>query len=194
MDKLDTQMRQPNDPDYVDQLLQQWDRERPDLDIMPMGVIARISRAAHLLEKAQETVFSAYGLHRGRFDVLAALRRSGPPYCLSPTSLYNSLLISSGAMTHRLDRLTSAGLIERVADERDGRGLLVRLTAAGNAMIDEAIAAHLDNEASLISGLSAREKESLTDVLRKLLLLHGDRPHASDSADGAIAARPKQSS
>lgn len=168
--------------DYVDQLLSQWSRERPDLDVSPMGVIARISRAAHLLEKAQEQVFSDFGIHRGRFDVLAALRRAGPPFCLSPTALYNSLLISSGAMTHRLDRLAEAGLIERIPDEQDGRSLLVKLTEKGRKTVDRAISAHLDNEEKLISSLRPSEQRELAELLRKLLIDHGDRPHARDSA------------
>jgi DNA-binding MarR family transcriptional regulator len=173
------------DRDYVDQLLQQWRRERPDLDPSPMGIIARISRAAHLLEKAQEEVFSSFGLHRGRFDVLAALRRAGPPFCLSPTALYNSLLISSGAMTHRLDRLTHAGLIERVPAPTDGRSLLVRLTDKGLAIVDAAISAHLTNEQKLVASLSEEEREFLGKALRQLLLAHGDHPHAIDSVHHA---------
>lgn len=168
--------------DYVDQLLGQWSRERPDLDVTPMGVIARISRAAHMLEKAQEQVFSEFGIHRGRFDVLAALRRAGPPFCLSPTALYNSLLISSGAMTHRLDLLTKAGLIDRVPDEKDGRSLLVKLTEEGRNTIDKAISAHLDNEEKLIASLDPDEQEELAQLLRKLLLARSDRPHAEDSS------------
>jgi DNA-binding MarR family transcriptional regulator len=177
-------LAQREDADYVDQLLYQWQRERPDLDPFPMGIIARISRAAHLLEKAQEKVFASYGLHRGGFDVLAALRRAGSPFCLSPTALYNSLLISSGAMTHRLDGLAKAGLIERVPAPKDGRSLLVRLTESGLATIDAAISSHLINEVELVSGLSKQEQRFLQDALRKILLDHGDRPHAIDSVDG----------
>lgn len=176
-------LAQRADPDYVDQLLCQWQRERPDLDPFPMGIIARISRAAHLLEKAQEDVFSSFGLNRGGFDVLAALRRAGTPFCLSPTALYNSLLISSGAMTHRLDGLTEAGLIERVPAPRDGRSLLVKLTDSGLATIDAAISAHLINEVKLVASLTKQDQEFLEDALRTLLLAHGDRPHAIDSAE-----------
>lgn len=176
-------LAQRADPDYVDQLLFQWKRERPDLDPFPMGIIARISRAAHLLERAQEEVFASFGLNRGGFDVLAALRRAGTPFCLSPTALYNSLLISSGAMTHRLDGLTRAGLIERVPAPKDGRSLLVRLTKSGLATIDAAISAHLDNEVSLVASLTKKDQEFLEDALRKLLLDHGDRPHAIDSEE-----------
>ena len=185
-------LAQRADEDYVDQILDQWQRERPDVDPFPMGIIARISRAAHLLEKAQGIVFSSFGLHRGGFDVLAALRRAGAPFCLSPTALYNSLLISSGAMTHRLDGLARSGLIERVPAPNDGRSLLVKLTASGLATIDAAITAHLDAEVGLVASLSKQDQEFLQEVLRRLLLAHGDRPHAIDSlsGDSAEAAQP----
>ncbi|MGH8913611.1 MAG: MarR family winged helix-turn-helix transcriptional regulator, partial [Acidimicrobiia bacterium] len=150
-------------------------------------IIARISRAAHLLEKAQDEVFASFGLHRGGFDVLAALRRAGAPFCLSPTALYNSLLISSGAMTHRLDGLAKAGLIERVPAPHDGRSLLVKLTDSGLVTIDAAIAAHLDNEVGLVAALTNHDLEFLQQALRNLLLAHGDRPHAIDSVEHAAA-------
>lgn len=168
--------------DYVDQLLEQWTRERRDLDFSAMGIIARIARAAHLYDRELETVFSTFHLHRGRFDVLAALRRAGPPYLLSPTALYNSLLISSGAMTHRLDRLEKAALIDRIPDPHDGRGLLVRLTKKGFETIDQAVASHTRNELSLLKVLTEDEKRNLEGALRKVLLSFGDRPHAADSS------------
>lgn len=167
----------------MDQLLEQWKRERVDLNPAPMGIIARISRAAHLLERAQEDVFSSFGLHQGGLDFLAALRRAGPPFCLSPTALYNSLLISSGTVTHRLDRLGTEGLIDRVPAPNDGRSVLVRLTDQGLARIDAAISAHLATEEKLIASLNDQEQDFLGKALRKLLIAHGDHPHAIDSRD-----------
>lgn len=167
--------------DYVDQLVGQWRRERPDLDPEPMSVIARISRAAHLLQKAQNDVCVSFGLSLGSFDVLAALRRAGPPFCLSPTALYSSLLISSGAITHRLSLLAEAKLIRRTSAPSDGRSLLVLLTDEGRSTIDAAFEAHLANEQKLIESLNGDDRELLTNVLRTLLLSHGDRPHAIDS-------------
>ncbi|HEX9123182.1 MAG TPA: MarR family transcriptional regulator, partial [Actinomycetota bacterium] len=99
--------------DLVDRILEQWRRERPDLDTSPMAIIARISRLSRFLERQVEAVLQEHGLNESQFGVLAALRRAGPPYCLSPTALYNSLLISSGAMTNRLERLTAAGFVKR---------------------------------------------------------------------------------
>ena len=169
--------------DYVDQILQQWKRERPDIDPSTMGTIGRLSRAAHILGKELEDKFAELGLPGGRFDVLAALRRAGPPHCLSPTALYNSLLISSGAMTNRVDRLTENGLVERLPDPHDRRGLLVQLTPKGLAAIDDAVEAHLDNERRLIAHLDETEVTALTPLLRKLLVGLGDRPHAVNAVN-----------
>lgn len=160
--------------DYVDHLLDQWARQTPHLDPSPMGVFGRISRAARLLERSIESVFARHGLQGGRFDVLAALRRAGPPYVLSPTSLYNSLLVTSGAMTHRLDRLAADGLIERIPDPNDGRSLLVALTPTGLATLEAALADHLENEHALIEALEPHEREELAGLLRKLLLAFDD--------------------
>lgn len=167
----------PLDRDYVDLILEQWARERPDLDATPMGMIARVWRLARLSEAATEEVFAQHGLSRGGFDVLAALRRSGPPYELSPTDLYNSLLISSGAMTNRIDRLEQTGLVERIPDAADRRGIKVLLTTKGRKVIDEALRNHLENERRMLSVLTPAEQWILPDLLRRLLL------HLKDLAD-----------
>src|SRR6266536_3686474 len=164
--------------DHVDHLIEQWRRERPDLNVSPMGIIARVSRLSRFLERSIDSVLSHYGINESQFAVLAALRRAGPPYCLSPTELYNSLLISSGAMTNRLDRLTVAGLIRRIPDSVDGRSKLVQLTPKGHRVIDEAVAAHYENEHHLLASLSLNEKGSLANLLRKLLLEFEDHSPA----------------
>lgn len=156
--------------DHVDHLIDQWKRERPDLDVSPMGIIARMSRLSRFLERSINSVQAHYRINESQFGVLAALRRAGSPYCLSPTELYNSLLISSGAMTNRLDRLTTAGLIRRVPDPSDGRSMLVQLTSRGHRLIDEAAAAHYENEHRLLASLPVSEKKALAGLLRKLLL------------------------
>jgi len=158
-----------NAQDQVDRILQQWRRERPDLDTSPMSVIARISRLSRILERRIAEVLAAHGLNESQFGVLAALRRAGPPYCLSPTALYSSLLISSGAMTNRLERLTTAGLVKRVPDPTDRRSMLVQLTPKGFRAIEAAVAAHTANEQRLLASLTAAERRTMASLLRRLL-------------------------
>jgi DNA-binding MarR family transcriptional regulator len=119
--------------DHVDHILEQWAQQRPDLDVSPMGIIGRMSRLSRFLERSIAAVLTRYGLNEPQFAVLAALRRAGPPHTLSPTDLYNGLLVSSGAMTNRLERLAAAGLVERVPDPADGRSLLAHRRRAGRA-------------------------------------------------------------
>ena len=156
--------------DYVDHILEQWGRERPDLDVSPMGVIGRLSRLTRYLERSIEETFQAHGLGAGGFDVLAALRRAGNPYRLSPTELYNSMLISSGAMTNRIDRLEEHGLVSRTPDPHDRRSVLVALTPLGKKTIDTAVASHIAKEHGLLSVLSAPQRDELAKLLRKLLV------------------------
>ncbi len=115
--------------------------------------------------------------------MLAALRRAGPPFCLSPTQLYNSLLISSGAMTNRLERLTAMGLVERIPDPKDRRSVLVALTPAGRRVVDEALTAHVENEHRLLASLSEGERRTLARLLRKLLLGFEDERQLSAPID-----------
>jgi DNA-binding MarR family transcriptional regulator len=182
--------------DHVDRILQQWRRERPDLDTSPMSVIARISRLSRLLERRIADTLKAHGLDEARFGVLAALRRAGPPYCLSPTALYNSLLISSGAMTNRLERLTAEGLVRRVPDPTDRRSSLVQLTPRGLDVIERAVAAHTANEHAMLAALTRSERRQLADLLRKLLATFEDdaRLHAPiDSLDPGDGLSPRSS-
>ena len=155
--------------DRVDRLIGQWQRQRPDLDHGPLAVIGRITLLAHLLEGELDRTYAACGTNAGGFDVLAALRRAGPPYRLSPTALFQQLLISSGGMTHRVDKLEAAGLVERLPDPADRRSLLVGLTSHGLALIDEAIAVHLANEERLIAVLTPQQREELAQLLRRLV-------------------------
>ena len=124
--------------DQVDFVLAQWAEERPDLDATPMGVIGRLARAAVYIGNALQENFDQFDLHRGEFDVLATLRRNGAPYQLTPTDLLKAMMLSSGAMTNRLDRLEKAGYIERQPNPADRRGTLVTLTETGLALINTA--------------------------------------------------------
>jgi len=171
------------DNDWVDIIAADWARERPDVDIEGLNVIGRISRLSRYLERAIETTFEAHRLNSAGFYVLAALRRSEPPHRLSPTELYSSLLVSSGAMTNRLDRLEESGLVRRVPDAVDGRSSLVALTSKGRALTDKLIERHAANEVRLLSALSAQERAVLAGLLRKLLLGFDDRPRPSRPAD-----------
>jgi DNA-binding MarR family transcriptional regulator len=156
--------------DPVDQILAQWRRERPDLDVSPMGIIGRVTRLAKHLEHAIQEIFSGFGLTVGEFDVLATLRRSGQPYQLSPTELFNTLMVSSGTMTHRIDRLEQAELVQRIPDLSDRRGTQIKLTDKGFAIIEKAVEAHVVNEHRLLSILETSEREAITQLLRKLLV------------------------
>ena len=156
--------------DAVDKILAQWQRERPDLDVSPMGIIGRMGRLAKHLERAIQETFSEFGLTVGEFDVLAALRRSGQPYQLSPTELFNTLMVSSGTMTHRIDRLEQAELVKRIPEPSDRRGTRIELTDKGFNIIEKAVEAHVINEHRVLSVLEASERKALTQLLRKLLV------------------------
>jgi DNA-binding MarR family transcriptional regulator len=156
--------------DGVDDILEQWRRERPDLDPSPIGIVGRVSRLARELEVRLEPVYREHGLEQGWHDVLATLRRTGPPFRLRPTDLTDALMLTSSGTTKRLDRLEAAGLIAREPDPADRRGTLISLTAAGRERIDAVTGAHLANEDRLLSILSAQEREQLATLLRKLRL------------------------
>jgi DNA-binding MarR family transcriptional regulator len=155
--------------DHVERVLEQWRAERPDLDLEPLAVVARLGRAAALTDRALEEFFAEHGLSRALWDVLASLRREGPPYRLSPTQLYRGLMRTSGTITNRLTQLQRAGLIRRVPDPADGRGLLVELTPKGRRLVDGLAAEHMANERRLLAGLTETEREELAVLLRKLL-------------------------
>ena len=162
--------------DAVDLILAQWARERPDLDCTPMGIIGRISQLQREVHLAQRATFARHGLDAPSFDVLAALRRAGPPYQLTPTALMRTALVTSGAITQRLDRLEEKGLITRERSDADGRAVVVTLTDAGRAALDSALPDHLETERALLAGLSDREREQLSSLLRRFLVALGRLP------------------
>lgn len=156
--------------DRVRSAREQWRRERPDLDPQWDALLGRITDAAALVIRDHlEPLFARFALQRGEFAVLAALRRSGAPFALSPTTLYETTMISSGAMTNRIDRLEASRLVERRPDPDDRRGKLVVLTAKGRALIDKAVTAHVENEVQMLSALSAKEQRTLAVLLAKLV-------------------------
>jgi len=155
--------------DEVDAIVDAWRRERPDLDTGPMEVLSRISRLAHHLDRRRAGAFSAHGLEAWEFDVLAALRRSGPPYRLTPGQLVRETGVTSGTMTNRVDRLTLRRLVSREEHPADGRGVLVRLTDQGRETVDGALADLLAAERSMLDGLEETDRAQLVRTLRSLL-------------------------
>jgi DNA-binding MarR family transcriptional regulator len=158
-----------SDSDAIDYVVEQWRRERPDLDLSTMGVFSRLGRVWQLLAPAVEEVFTRHGLRTGEFDVLAALRRSGPPYTLTPSAIADQLMMSRAGMTNRLDRLESAGLVARRLDPADRRSFQIALTARGHEVVDAALTEHAANLARLVSPLGAEERARFDEMLRALL-------------------------
>ena len=156
--------------DLVDEILDQWKRECPDLDCKPMAVFWRLNRLDRVSNAAIEARLGEHGLSRGEFEVLATLRRSGEPYTLAPTALARWMMLSSAAMTNRVDRLEAAGLVERRPDPGDRRGVLVALTPDGKRVVDAAVADHVENERRFLEPLTAEEQQTFIALLRKLLL------------------------
>jgi len=154
----------------VDEILAQWHRERPDLDVAALGLYGRLFRVVHLSEDVLSEGLAPHGLQRGWFDLLVALRRSGAPYELNPSHLMRATMLSSSGMTKRLDRMEEAGLIERRPDPNDRRGTLVRLTRRGRSVADKAVETHVSNEERLLGPLTAAERRSLDGLLKKLLV------------------------
>ena len=155
--------------DEVDDLVAGWRVERPDLDLEPLQVLSRVSRLARHLDRARRTAFAAHGLEVWEFDVLSALRRHGPPYQLSPGALLRATLVTSGTMTNRIDRLAERGLVMRLPDPQDKRGVLVRLSERGKSVADAALADLLERERGLLTGLDGDQREQLASLLRMLL-------------------------
>lgn len=155
--------------DEVDELSEAWARERPDLDLGPVAVFSRISRLARHLDLARRAAFTAHGIESWEFDVLAALRRAGAPYELSPGRLLRETLVTSGTMTNRVDRLAARGFVERYPDPADRRGVIVRLTVDGKSAVDGAFDALLTAEQDLLADLPDAERDQLATLLRTLL-------------------------
>ncbi len=167
---LDVKLNHPRGRDHVDRVRELWAKEMPDLDTTPIAVIARLGRTHAYVDAALHALFAEHGLTRQGWDVLASLRRIGPPYRLAPTELNQALMRTSGAITHTLHRLEYAGLIERVPHEDDGRSLLVTLTPQGEALLAQVGPLHMANERRMLDPLTTDEQATLAALLRKLLL------------------------
>jgi DNA-binding MarR family transcriptional regulator len=157
------------EPDEVDEIVKAWQRERADLDLAPVEVFSRISRLSRLLDRARRDAFTAQSMEPWEFDVLAALRRTGKPYRLSPGRLLRETMVTSGTMTNRIDRLAARGYVERSPDPHDRRGVLVGLTTAGKKAVDAAFERLLAGERELLAELSASERRDLTGLLKRLM-------------------------
>lgn len=155
--------------DEVDGIVAAWKRERPDLDVAPLEVLSRITRLARQLDIARRSAFADHGLETWGFDVLAALRRAGAPYQLTPRQLIHENLVTSGTITNRLDRLEEDGLVTRHPDPSDGRGTLVRITPKGIKLIDAALASLLQREKDLLKSLEPEAQSMLANLLSSIL-------------------------
>lgn len=153
----------------VKSAIAQWQREMPGLDLLPMEVVGYLKTSQLITRNQLEAFFKTHGLQAGEFDVLATLRRAGAPYALTPTQLFGTLMVSSGGMTNRLDRLEKAGLIQRSPNPEDRRGTLVSLTEKGLELMNRLVPLHVENEARLLAALSREEQETLGRLLGKLL-------------------------
>ncbi|MGE0480523.1 MAG: MarR family winged helix-turn-helix transcriptional regulator [Phycisphaerae bacterium] len=178
--------------DPVDRFIEQWNRERPDLDPAALGIVSRVLMLAKLLEHSADRALERFGLSLWQFDVLAALRRSGPPFKLSPTRLMQLVTLTSGAMTNRIDRLEELGLVAREPHPGDRRGLLIALTRDGRKLVDEAIEVRLADAQRSTAGLSTTEARTLAALLRSLLrpMTNGNAPRAARRQLARSASRP----
>lgn len=162
-------------PDAIDAIRTLWQRERPDLDTGPVAVLGRIQRLSRLLDKELKVFDTRHGLESGEFDVLTTLRRAGAPYQMSAGAFLRASMVTSGAITRRIDRMEAKGLVERVRlPGGDRRAVQIRLTEKGLTVVDDLFGRHLDNEARLVSPLKPDELDQLAALLRKLLESLGD--------------------
>jgi len=162
--------------DEVDELLDAWQRERPEVDADPLAVLSRVTRLAKYLDTARRQAFTEVGLETWEFDVLAALRRAGPPYALSPGQLGSQTLVTSGTVTNRVDRLQQRGFVLREPDADDRRGIRVVLTEAGRRVVDQALDDLLTRERAILSALGGQQRTQLANLLRTLVLAFDERP------------------
>ena len=160
--------------DNVDWRMDQWRAERPDMDPTPMGVVARIQRACRLLERELRDHFATHDLQLWEFDILGTLRRSGQPYQLTAGQLVESSMVTSGAITNRIDRLVARELVTREVDSRNRRSVLIALTESGRELIDRVVVHHVELEARLLSRMSGPDQDQLAGLLRELLIDLGD--------------------
>jgi DNA-binding MarR family transcriptional regulator len=157
------------EPDWIDRVVERWSEAEPSLGFETYHVTGRVARIATRIGQREDEIFGRFGLNRGEIGVLSALQISPPPHNLSPTQLFQGLMMSSAGMTKRLDNLEKRGLIKRKPDPKDGRGVLVHLTNAGARLLRKAVTENTKAESELISGFSANERKQLRDLLRKLL-------------------------
>ncbi|MGB9375682.1 MAG: MarR family transcriptional regulator [Jiangellales bacterium] len=167
--------------DEVDRIAAAWAREQPDVDLSPLHVLSRVTRLARHLDRARRAAFSAHGLEAGEFDVLAALRRSGPPYEQSPGRLGTWTMVTSGTMTARLDKLEGRGLVRRRTDPNDRRAVIVALTPTGSDVVGAALASLLEQEHALLAAVSGDDQRRLADLLREILVPLDGTPDAARS-------------
>ncbi len=153
----------------TDAMIDRWTEIRPDLGVDALQVTARLSRLGRHLAEIEEDVFSRFGLNRGEVGMLATLRVAGPPHRLSPSRLGRGLMLSSAGVTSRLDRLERRGLLRRLPDPDDRRGVIVELTEEGLELVDRAVGANAERERDVLAGLSPKERGQLEELLRKLL-------------------------
>src|SRR5699024_10688712 len=180
-------------PDEVDRIVAAWRDVRPDLDVAPMQILSRVTRLSRQLDRKRKAVFASHGLEIWAFDVLSSLRRAGDPYQMSPSALTVELLVTSGTMTNRIDRLVTAGWVSRQRDPADRRGILVGLTEEGRQKVDDALADFLHLEAQMLRALDDAECTTLTDSLRHLVAsveaadpLHPDEDDAEAAAGDPV--------
>ncbi|RYG97862.1 MAG: MarR family transcriptional regulator [Alphaproteobacteria bacterium] len=155
--------------DAVDKILAQWNRERPDLDVGPMGLLGRLGRLRNHVSREIEAEFARHGLNSSSFDVLATLRRSGAPHRLSPSELLETMMITSGTMTNRIDQLEKAGMVERLDNPDDRRGVIIALTDKGFEVVEKAVTGHVANQHRLVAVLTEEEREQLGALVTKFL-------------------------
>ncbi|TWD55796.1 DNA-binding MarR family transcriptional regulator [Agrobacterium vitis] len=162
-------MEKKQTPDAVDQILAQWQNERPDLNVTPMGLLGRLGRLREHLARNVEAVLQSHGLNSSSFDVLATLRRAGSPYQLPPSDLLATMMVTSGTMTNRIDQLEKQGLVQRLPNPQDRRSLLIALTDKGFALVDKAVTEHVANQQRLVAILPPEQQAALDDLLRQFL-------------------------
>jgi DNA-binding MarR family transcriptional regulator len=176
--------------DSVDRIIDEWRRALPTLDASPLAVIGRVSRLADLVRRRVDAALKPFGIGWELLDVLGALLRAGPPFRRTPTALYRACLLSSGAMTNRVDRLERAGLVTRMRDPQDRRGVLVGLTEPGREVVDKAIAACWATQQRLLAALPPADRERLAGLLRTLLLALEDPAPAAAEPSRPLAKNP----
>jgi DNA-binding MarR family transcriptional regulator len=173
-----------HEQDAVDRIAGQWNAVRPDVDISPVGIVGRVSRLSRLVDRRLAANFARFGIESWMYDVLATLRRSGEPYELTAGDLVRQSMVTTGAITNRIDRLEARGLVERARTD-DRRKVIVRLTPKGRDLVDEVVGDHLATEQEILAGLSLRQQRELAHLLRLTLLHLGDRADPADPGGDA---------